>query len=203
MKRKIIAVTLILSAIFLLSFEQLINGLPIGSALPNGDVKLKDVTGKMVTMQEAKKKNGLLVMFSCNTCPYVIRNQQRTKAVCKYALQNNIGVILLNSNETQRDEGDGFTDMQAYAKEQGYQWNYVVDVDSKIADAFGANRTPECFLFNSDLKLSYHGGIDDNPGDEENVSRQYLKEAINQLISGKDIAVKETRSVGCSIKRKG
>ena len=203
MKKKIIAATLILSAIFLLSFKLLISVLPIGSALPNADVKLKDVTGKLVTMEEAKKKNGLLVMFSCNTCPYVIRNQQRTKAVCKYALQNNIGVILLNSNETQRDEGDGFSDMQAYAKEQGYQWNYVVDVDSKIADAFGANRTPECFLFNGDLKLSYHGGIDDNPGDEENVSRQYLKEAINQLINGKDIAIKETRSVGCSIKRKG
>ena len=203
MKKKIITVISIVSVIFLLSFKPLISVLPINSPLPNGDVKLKDVTGKMVTMNEARKKNGLLVMFSCNTCPYVMRNQQRTKAICKYALQNNIGVILLNSNETQRDEGDGFRDMQAYAKEQDYQWNYVMDVDSKIADAFGANRTPECFLFNSDLKLSYHGGIDDNPGDEENVSRQYLKEAINQLINGKDIAIKETRSVGCSIKRKG
>ena len=91
--------------------------------------------------------------------------------------------------------------MKEYAKGQGYQWYYSVDKNHKIADAFGANRTPECFLFNSDLKLLYHGAIDDNPGEAGNVNRQHLKEAINEMIAGKKISVTESRSVGCSIKR--
>ncbi len=203
MKKKIIQVILMLSAALFLAFKLPFDVLPIGAFLPNENVKLKDVSGKMVTFQEVKKKNGLLVMFSCNTCPYVKKNQQRTKAICSYALHDNIGVILLNSNAGERNDGNGFDDMKVYAKEQDYQWNYVIDDGNRIADAFGANRTPECFLFNSDMKLSYHGAIDDNPGDEENVSRQYLKEAIKQLANGKEIALKETRSVGCAIKRRG
>ncbi|MEO6327499.1 MAG: thioredoxin family protein [Ginsengibacter sp.] len=204
MKKKIILSSIKILLFFILfSFKATINVLPIGGELPGGDIKMPDVNGNKVSMKEAKKKNGLLVMFTCNTCPFVIKNQQRTNAICKYALHNNIGVILINSNEGERDNDDSFSAMKAYAKKQGYQWNYVVDADNKIADAFGANRTPECYLFNSELKLSYHGAIDDSPGDERNISRQHLKEAINQQINGKDIAVKESRSVGCGIKRKG
>lgn len=202
-KKTILSAVSILLIIILFSFKVTTEVLPIGSQLPGGDIKMLAVNGNKVSMNETKKQSGLLVMFSCNTCPFVIKNQQRTNAICKYAIQNNIGVILINSNEAQRDDDDSFNAMQAYAKKQGYEWNYVVDADNKIADAFGANRTPECFLFNANLKLSYHGAIDDNPGDNENVSRHHLKEAINQLISGKDIAIKESRSVGCSIKRKG
>ena len=193
----------ILFSSFLLAFKIIANTLPIGSDLPKADVKMKDIKGNMVSMKEAQKKNGLLVMFSCNTCPYVIRNQQRTKTICRYALMNDIGVILINSNETQRDDGDSYEAMKNYAKIQGYEWYYVVDKDNIVANEFDAKRTPECFLFNKDLKLSYHGAIDDNPGDEQNVTRQHLKQAINELLSGKEVSVKDTRSVGCSIKRKG
>src|SRR6476646_1302986 len=131
------------------------NELPIGSSIPKGDVKMKDVSGKEVSLQDAKKKNGLLVMFSCNTCPYVIRNQSRTREVCKYAAEKEIGVILLNSNEGQRDSDDSFDDMKTYAKNQHYDWYYVVDHNNELADAFGANRTPECFLFDQTGKLVY------------------------------------------------
>jgi hypothetical protein len=187
----------------LLALKTITNTLPIGSDLPKRDVKMKDIKGNMVSMKEATKKNGLLVMFSCNTCPYVIKNQQRTNAICKYALMNDIGVILINSNETQRDDNDSYEAMKNYAKVHGYEWYYVVDKDNIVADEFDAKRTPECFLFNKDLKLGYHGAIDDNPGDEGNVTRQHLKQAIKELLSGKVVSVKETRSVGCSIKRKG
>jgi hypothetical protein len=78
----------------------------------------------------------------------------------------------------------------------------VVDQNSEVADAFGANRTPECFLFDKNLTLAYHGAIDDNPSDETAVKRQHLREAMMELSSGKSIAVKESRSVGCTIKRK-
>ncbi len=176
--------------------------LPIGSSLPKADRKMKDVSGKEVAIQDVKKKNGVLVMFSCNTCPFVIKNQKRAVAICNYALKNDVGVIVLNSNEAQRDDADSYKAMKDYAKEQKFGWSYVVDADNEMADAFGANRTPECFLFNSDLKLVYHGAIDDNPTDADNVKRQHLQEAINEMIAGKEITVKESRSVGCSIKRK-
>ena len=141
-------------------------------------------------------------MFSCNTCPYVIKNQQRTVAISEYAQKMKVGVILLNSNEAQRADDDSYAAMQQYAKDQKYKWNYVVDKNNEVADAFGANRTPECFLFDKNLKLVYHGAIDDNPSDPTNIKRHHLQEAINELVAGKDISVKESRSVGCSIKRK-
>ena len=73
--------------------------LAIGSKVPKPEVKMKDISGKEVSLKEAFKENGLLVMFSCNTCPAVKANQGRTKEISKYALEKNVGVILLNSNE--------------------------------------------------------------------------------------------------------
>lgn len=142
-----------------------------------------------------------MVMFSCNTCPYVIKNQQRTIEISRYALDNKIGVVLINSNEAMRNGDDSFEAMKVYAKSQGYKWHYVVDQSSVIADAFGAKRTPETYLFNKEGKLVYHGAIDDNPTNENAVGRKHLKEAINEMINDKDVSVKTSRSVGCSIKR--
>lgn len=177
------------------------NPLAIGSKLPKADVKMKDISGKEITLKEALKGNGLLVMFSCNTCPAVKANQERTKEISRYALENNVGVILLNSNEGQRDGDDSFEEMKDYAKTQGYQWYYAVDQKSVLADAFGANRTPECFLFNKEESLVYYGAIDDNPQDQKNTKRAHLKEAINEMLNGKNVTVKTSRSVGCGIKR--
>ena len=202
MKKIIVLSSAILLVTALAAFK-ITSVLPIGSALPKGNVTMKDIRDEDISMKDAARKNGLLVMFTCNTCPYVVKNQERTKAICKFALQYNIGVILLNSNEGDRDAGNSFGAMQQYAKGQNYEWYYVVDKNNEIADAFGANRTPENFLFNKDLKLVYHGAIDDNPADAGNVTRQHLKEAINDLLAGKDISVKESRSVGCTINRKG
>ncbi len=179
------------------------NILPIGSALPKADVKLKDISDTEVSIKEVKKENGVLVMFSCNTCPIVIKNQQRTIEIANFAQKNNVGIIILNSNEAQRNDDESLDEMKIYAKIQGYKWNYVVDKNSELANAFGANRTPECFLFNKDLILVYHGAIDDNASDENEVQRHHLKEAITEMIAGKEISRKESRSVGCTIKRKG
>jgi hypothetical protein len=177
--------------------------LPIGASLPKADLKMKDVSGKSVSLNEAKKKNGLLVMFSCNTCPWVIKNQSRTNEIASYAHSKDIGVILLNSNEGNREDGDSFEAMRKYASAQGYKWYYTVDADNVLADEFGANRTPECFLFNAQGKHVYHGAIDDNPADAAKVNRKHLKEAMDEMIGGKSISVNESRSMGCQIKRKG
>ena len=188
-------------AIFGLFAFTTLSGIEIGAELPKADVKLKDVSGKEITLKDAIKKNGLLVMFSCNTCPYVIKNQERTNAISEYALKNNIGVVLVNSNEAYRTGEDSYDAMKTYAKDQGFKWHYVVDKNSVVADAFGANRTPENYLFNKEGKLVYHGAIDDNPSDASAVKRSHLKEAINELTANKEISVKTSRSVGCTIKR--
>jgi thioredoxin-related protein len=175
--------------------------LPIGSTIPKPEIKMKDISGKEVSFKDATKKNGLLVMFSCNTCPVVRKYQSRTNEICKYAADKQIGVILLNSNEGSRESGDSYDDMKDYGKENGYSWSYVVDKNSTMADAFGANRTPECFLFDKDGKLVYHGAIDDNSNGPDEVTRKHLRIAVDEIMSGKDVSMKVTRSVGCSIKR--
>ncbi|HVK96736.1 MAG TPA: thioredoxin family protein [Flavisolibacter sp.] len=190
----------LLVSIGLVSFSA-VTELPIGSKMPNADVKMKDISGKMVSLKDAAKKNGLLVMFSCNTCPYVIKNEQRTRDISAYALKNDIGVVLVNSNEGSRSKDDSFEAMQAYAKKNGYKWYYVVDENSALADAFGAKRTPENFLFDKNGTLIYHGAIDENPADANNPGRAHLKEAINEMLANKNVAVNNTRSVGCTIKR--
>ncbi len=178
------------------------SSLPIGSSIPKADIRVKDVSGKEVTLQQVKQSGGLLVMFTCNTCPYVIRNQSRTKEVSAYAAGHQIGVILLNANEGDRSGGNSFASMQSYAKAQGYQSYYALDDNSILADAFGASRTPECYLFDKNGRLVYHGAIDDSPGDPEQVKRHHLKNAIDEMVAGKEVSVKETRSVGCSISRR-
>lgn len=199
--KKLFFLVLAFPLLSLMSFMY-VNELPIGSTLPKATVPMKDISGKEVTLKDAKKANGLLVMFSCNTCPYVIKNQQRTKEIAAFTEKNNIGIILVNSNEAQRGDDDSFEAMKQYAKQQSFSWYYVVDKNSEVADAFGANRTPECFLFNKEDKLVYHGAIDDNPGSAGDVGRKHLKEAIGEMLSNKEVSVKTSRSVGCNIKRK-
>ncbi|HMK05462.1 MAG TPA: thioredoxin family protein [Ferruginibacter sp.] len=199
--KKVFFSTLAVAAIATMAFTPG-DPLKIGSTMPRADLKLKDISGKEIAMKDVKKDNGVLVMFSCNTCPYVVKNQERTVEISAYATKMNVGVIILNSNEAYRGSEDSFDAMKEYAKDQGYKWNYVVDKDHEVADAFGANRTPECFLFDKNLKLVYHGAIDDNPSDAGSVNRKHLQEAINELTAGKEISVKESRSVGCTIKRR-
>lgn len=199
--KKMILAALPLAALLMMALKPDGDPLPLGSPIPGPEIKMQDISGATISLKEAKTSKGLLVMFSCNTCPYVIKNQSRTLEACKYALGNGIGVAVLNSNEAQRDDADSYPAMQNYAKEQGYDWHYLVDKNSALADAFGANRTPECFLFDSEGKLVYHGAIDDNPSDAAAVSRKHLVAAIDDMKAGKEISVKETKSVGCNIKR--
>jgi peroxiredoxin len=174
--------------------------LEIGATIPKADLKMLDISGKEVNLNEVKGENGLLVMFSCNTCPYVKLSESRIKEVAALAKRNKIGVILVNSNEAQRNEEDSYDEMKKYAKAQGYDFNYVVDKNSVLADAFGATRTPHCFLFDK-KGLAYRGAIDDNIKDPKDVKESYLKDAIGAVGMSKPIKTQSTKSVGCSIKR--
>ena len=189
------------AAIAFLSLQSVNDPLPIGSTLPNPDSKMKDISGKEVSFKDAMKKNGLLVMFSCNTCPVVGKYQSRTLETGKYSSDKEVGVIVLNSNEATRSDGESFDEMKDYAKNQGYPFNYVLDNNSTMADAFGATRTPEIFLFDKSGKLVYHGAIDDNPNAPGEVTRKYAAIAIDEMIAGKAVSTAKTRFVGCGIKR--
>lgn len=199
--KKILFSALPIAAIAAITLFPVSDPLPIGASLPKVDQKMLNTAGEKVSFADAKKKNGLLVMFSCNTCPYVVKNQERTNEVSQYALSNNVGVVILNSNEAYRGNEDSYDAMKEYAANQGYKWHYLVDKNSEMADAFGANKTPECFLFDNNDKLVYHGAIDDNPSNAGAVSRKHLVTAIDEMKSGQDVSVKESKSVGCTIKR--
>lgn len=174
--------------------------LSIGAKAPMTDVEVKDVSGEMLTLGEVTDEKGLLVVFSCNTCPWVAQWEDRYNPIATLAKENDIGMIALNPNAGSRDQGDSFSDMKERAREQNYQFFYALDKDSKIAEAFGASRTPHIFLFNADMELVYRGAIDDNANSAEKVEKPYLKNAIKELAKGKEISTKTTKSLGCTIK---
>ncbi len=166
------------------------------------EIKMLDVSGDKISLADATKENGLLVLFSSNTCPFVLQWEGRYSEIKDWADQHEIGMIVLNSNYGNRNGVDSYEAMKQHARKKNYNFYYVVDEGSKIANALGGQTTPHAFLFNSDMKLVYKGAIDDNYKSSEDVKQAYLKDAIKNVSSGKVIAVAETKPLGCSIKRK-
>ena len=180
--------------------EAVTTGLGIGDAMPMGDVPMKGVDGKEVTIADVAGAKGTLVVFSCNACPWAQAWEERiTQAGNAYA-KKGVGVIVVNSNDPTKVADDGYDQMKARAKKLGMKFPYVVDATSEIARAFGATRTPEAFLFDAQGKLVYHGTIDDNAKEPAKVTQRYLQDALQAVSSGQDVSVKETKALGCSIK---
>jgi len=202
MKKAILFIISIVVCTLLLSFINSVHGPEIGlnSPIPLASEKLKDVTGNEISLSEIKTSKGLLVIFSCNTCPYVKLSESRIKSITDNCLKQGIGCVILNSNEAERAEDDSFEAMVKYAQVQKYSCNYVLDLNSKLADAFGATRTPQCFLFNS-TGLIYKGAIDDNVKDASLAKSNYLKDAVDALAKNETPKIQETKSIGCTIKR--
>jgi len=188
-------------ASFSLAFFTLKEGIGIGDSMPMADAKMKDVSGKFLSLEEVKEENGTLVIFSCNTCPFVIATQDRYHEVAKMAKANGLGLMVVNSNEAQRMGVDSYAAMQDYAKDQNYTFPYVLDNHHALADAFGATRTPDVFLFDAEDRLVYKGAIDDSHRDAGAVKEKFLEKAIKHLSQGKAIDPAETKAVGCTIKR--
>jgi len=185
-----------------------IETIAIGAKAPKTDLKMKATLGKDVTLFDTKKDKGLLVVFSCNTCPFVVGGEDsegwegRYSELQKSCDSEGIGMILVNSNEAKRSKGDNLEDMTKRAKEHGFSSSiYALDKNSELADAFGARTTPHVFLFDKDMKLVYKGAIDDNVDKAASVSQPYLNNALKNLGGGKAIEPAETRPVGCGIKR--
>jgi peroxiredoxin len=197
MKTITIVLLAFLSASFT-GFEQL----NIGDKAPKTDLKMESVNGKKASLSELSKENGLCVIFSCNTCPYVIGWEDRYNEIEDACAKNNIGFVLVNSNEARRSGADSMGKMKEHAKEKGYgNFAYLVDKNHVVADAFGATKTPDVFLFNGKMNLAYKGAIDDNMKQKDSVKEPYLKNAVEAMVAGKPINPGETKAIGCSIKR--
>jgi len=196
---------LLLTAALFSSFSVLaqnnIKSIEIGSEIPMASKAMKSVDGKTVTLEKAKTNEGLLVMFSCNTCPYVVKSEARTKEMMAYAMEKKIGMVIINSNEAKRGDDDSDKEMAKYAKKMGYKVPYVVDEKSAVADAFGATRTPEVFLFDGNGKLMYKGAMEDNPSSPSESKNMFLKDAIDKIVVGQVPDPNSTKSIGCTIKR--
>ncbi len=194
-------------AVFAVAPHDPLPDLAIGTSLPAADVKMKEVGGKEISLKDAMGKNGLLVVFSCNTCPFVVGSEGsegwegRYPELAAFSQRSGVGIVFVNSNEAKRDAGDSFADMQQRYKDKKYSGSYVLDAGNVVADAFGARTTPHVFLFNKEMKLAYKGAIDDNVGSAAGVKAHYVQDAIGNLAAGKAIDPATTRNVGCSIKR--
>lgn len=176
--------------------------LELGSLIPKADTRCTDISGKELTLNDAKGANGLLVIFVANHCPYMQRNQERLHAACNLARKHSIGVAMINSNEAARVEGESLSAMKEYAARQQYNWYYLLDRNAELADAFDANHTPECFLFDKSGRLVYKGAIDDSPGNADAVKAKLLLNALNAIAAGKALSVGTSNALGCNIKRK-
>ena len=175
-------------------------GLAIGDEILMTDVEMRNVDGKELTIADVKGKNGTLVMFTCNACPWVKAWEERMAALGNAAVEKEIGVIFINSNDPRKNKEDGFDEMKSRSKKLSMEFPYVVDETSDVARAYSATRTPEAFLFDAKGKLVYHGAIDDNAKKPEEVKAMYLGDALNAVAGGESVEVAETKALGCSIK---
>lgn len=174
--------------------------LKIGSEAPG--FNLPGVDGKNYSLDSFKDSKALVVVFSCNHCPYVQAYEDRIIALQNDFRDKGVSVIAINSNDTVNYPEDSFDHMIERAEKKQFNFPYLRDEDQKVAEAYGATHTPETFLFDNERKLVYHGKIDDNWREPEKVVNKYLSSAINELLKGKEISVPETFSIGCTIKWK-
>ncbi|HRP94353.1 MAG TPA: thioredoxin family protein [Ignavibacteriaceae bacterium] len=176
------------------------NKLKIDSAIP--DFSLIEVDDKTYSLNSFSDKNILIVIFSCNHCPYVQAYEDRIILVQKEFANDGVQIIAINSNDDVKYPDDSFDEMKKRAKVKNFNFPYLRDETQEIAKAFGATHTPQIFLFDKQRKLKYEGKIDDNWQQPEKVKSAYLKDAITEVLNEKEVSVPETFSIGCTIKWK-
>lgn len=168
------------------------------------DFKLKNIDGKTVSLSSIEGK-GYVVVFTCNRCPFAKKYEERLVKLNNFSSSKGYPVVAINPNDAVQYPEDSFENMRVRAKEKGFNFPYLHDESQKIARTYGATKTPHVFLLNKEennLKVRYIGAIDDNTEDAAAVKIKYVEEAINALVEGKPIEIKETKAIGCSIKWK-
>ncbi len=170
------------------------------------DFYLRNVDKEMISLDDFPEAKGFIIIFTCNTCPFSVANEDRIIEIDKKYKKLGYPVIAINPNDPSINPEDGFIEMQKRAKAKGFTFPYVQDEYQEIYPMYGATKTPHTYLLQKNKEgvpiVKYIGGIDNNARDSSAATQHYLKNALNALIAGKEIAVKETKAIGCSIKTK-
>ncbi len=169
----------------------------LGSKAPKFNLPATD--GKTYSLNTFADKKYLIVIFSCNHCPYVQAYEDRIISI-QNDYREHLYIAAVSSNETVNYPEDSFEKMIERAELKKFNFPYLFDETQEVAKQYGATHTPEIFLFDEERKLAFHGKIDDNWQDPANVKSKYLRNALDELIAGKKISVPETFTIGCTIK---
>ena len=169
----------------------------IGSLAPGFNLKATD--NNFYNLSSFSDKKLLVIMFTCNHCPFVKAYEDRLIQIQKDYSDKSVSLVAINSNETINYPEDTFEKMQIRVTEKYYNFPYLRDEDQSVASSYGASFTPEIFVFDIDRKLRYHGRIDDNK-DSDNITSSDLRNALDELLSERAVTSSETHGIGCSIK---
>jgi peroxiredoxin len=167
------------------------------------DFSLPNVDAKMVSLADDDQAKGFIVIFTCNTCPYSIAYEDRINALDAQYKPKGYPVIAINPNDPAAKDGEHLTDMKKRAIKKGFTFPYLQDKGQHIYPKYGASRTPHVFILEKQEKgnvVQYIGAIDDNSRSPEKVSKRYVEDAVNALLSGQKPKVNTTKAIGCSIK---
>lgn len=170
----------------------------LGSVAPY--FNLPDTLGKNVSIEDFDSEL-LIIVFTCNHCPYAKAVEERLIKLGK-EYKNDVDFVLISSNDSENYPEDSPKKMAERHTEKGYPFPYLYDETQEVAKAYGAVCTPDIFLYNEGRKLEYRGRIDDNWQNPEQVEREELKMAIEAVLNGKTIDFEQKPSMGCNIKWK-
>ena len=170
------------------------------------DFSLKNIDGSTVSMSDYPDAKGFVVIFTCNHCPFAKAYEERINNINKRYSKSGYPVIAINPNDPEVVPEDSYENMKIRAKEKGFTYPYLMDEDQNVFKMYGATRTPHVFLLqktgDGSLVVKYIGTIDDNYQDPQAVQQNYLSNAIDNLIAGKNPDPAFTKAIGCSIKVK-
>ena len=172
--------------------------LRIGQPLPRFTV-LQGVDGKLHSASGFSSPV-LVIVFSCNHCPYVQAYEDRMMAFQREYSAKGVQLVAINSNEEQNYPEDSYDEMVKRSALRKFNFPYMRDADQSAANAFGATHTPQFFVFDKERKLRYSGKLDDNWKVPSDAKEHYLRDAVDAVLAGRPVNVPETHSIGCTIK---
>ena len=198
----VLVMVFILSA-FTVSIDTFNNGYEIGDIAT--DFKLKNIDGEMISLANYKDANGFIVIFTCNTCPYAVKYEDRIIALNDKYAKKGYPVIAIMPNNPDVQPGDSMEAMKARATTKGFTFPYLMDEGQKIYPQYGATKTPHVYVLEKTSRgniVKYIGAIDDNYKDASAVNIKYVENAVDALLEGKIVSETKTRAIGCTIKVK-
>jgi len=163
---------------------------------------LDTVSGKILDLQELQSTKATVILFICNHCPFVIHiNEALVKLVEEFQSQD-VSFIAISSNDIEKYPADAPELMTEFAKKYNYTFPYLYDEDQSVAKAYGAECTPDLFVYNKDMKLAYRGRLDETRPNMGTATGRDLKQALDAILKTGSFDEEQLPSIGCGIKWK-